>query len=216
MFFILFLLGLTIFEKQATSVYFTDSGLNFFEDNVEKSNSGDPLIRPVINIFDKNLIIEIRPTNKHLPSKIFNLSARTKLDEFFRKDKLSKENPPTVKDGYYDVFFNDKKVIERHRLKFGGVYAIIGTFGDKSYASIDTVTEPNSISMLWLVPQYAIITTGEIMFSVTGLEFAYSQSPSTMKSLLQASWLLTVAFGNLIVVLISKAHFFERRVSFTH
>lgn len=194
-------------------MYFTERGLGFFKDSVEKSNSGDPFIRPVINVNDGNLTIEIRPTSKHLPLKTFNMNPKTELDTFFSEEENSEKNPLTIKDGNYDVFFNKEKIIENHRLKFGGVYTIIGSYGNKIHASIDTVTEPNSVSMLWLVPQYAIITTGEIMFSVTGLEFAYSQSPSTMKSLLQASWLLTVAFGNLIVVLISEAHFFKRRVS---
>jgi dipeptide/tripeptide permease len=36
---------------------------------------------------------------------------------------------------------------------------------------------PQRISMLWQVPQTMVITAGEVMFSVTGLEFAYSQSP---------------------------------------
>jgi solute carrier family 15 (oligopeptide transporter), member 1 len=53
------------------------------------------------------------------------------------------------------------------------------------------------------------MTAGEVMFSVTGLEFAYSQAPTTMKSLLQACWLLTVAFGNVIVVIIAEAKIFE-------
>lgn len=52
------------------------------------------------------------------------------------------------------------------------------------------------------------MTAGEIMFSVTGLEFSYSQAPKSMKSILQACWLLTVAFGNLIVVFITKTHLF--------
>jgi solute carrier family 15 oligopeptide transporter 1 len=47
------------------------------------------------------------------------------------------------------------------------------------------------------------------MFSITGLEFAYSQAPSSMKSLVQASWLFTVAFGNIIVVIIAEAKFFH-------
>lgn len=42
------------------------------------------------------------------------------------------------------------------------------------------------------------------MFSVTGLEFSYSQAPTSMKSVLQALWLLTVTFGNILVVVIAK------------
>ena len=37
------------------------------------------------------------------------------------------------------------------------------------------LTQENSIHMLWLLPQYFVITTGEIMLSITGLEFSYSQ-----------------------------------------
>ena len=37
------------------------------------------------------------------------------------------------------------------------------------------LTQDNSVHMFWLFPQYLVITMGEIMFSVTGLEFSYSQ-----------------------------------------
>lgn len=67
--------------------------------------------------------------------------------------------------------------------------------------------------MLLLLPQYIIITMAEIMFSITGLEFSYSQAPSSMKSVMQACWLLTTAFGNLIVIIIEAAVPFENHVS---
>lgn len=35
--------------------------------------------------------------------------------------------------------------------------------------------KPNSVHMALQVPQYFFITAGEVMFSVTGLEFSYSQ-----------------------------------------
>lgn len=60
-----------------------------------------------------------------------------------------------------------------------------------------------------MIPQYILATAGEIMFSITGLEFSYSQAPRSMKSVLQACWLLTVAVGNLIVVLVTENRFFE-------
>ncbi|XP_023698372.1 solute carrier family 15 member 1 [Paramormyrops kingsleyae] len=64
---------------------------------------------------------------------------------------------------------------------------------------------PNSVHMAWLIPQYFILTTGEVVFSVTGLEFSYSQAPSNMKSVLQAGWLFTVAVGNIIVLIVAEA-----------
>lgn len=51
------------------------------------------------------------------------------------------------------------------------------------------------------------------MFSVTGLEFSFTQSPSSMKSVLQAFWLLTVTFGNIFVVIIAKIKLFEAQSS---
>lgn len=52
-----------------------------------------------------------------------------------------------------------------------------------------------TLPILWQVPQYVVMTAGEIMFSITGLEFAYSQAPDSMKSVVQSAWLLTVATG---------------------
>jgi len=36
-------------------------------------------------------------------------------------------------------------------------------------------SEPDSVSIALQIPMYILITAGEIMFSITGLEFAYSQ-----------------------------------------
>ena len=35
--------------------------------------------------------------------------------------------------------------------------------------------EPNEVPLLYQVPQYVVITMGEILFSISGLNFAYSQ-----------------------------------------
>ncbi|XP_026250363.1 solute carrier family 15 member 2 isoform X1 [Urocitellus parryii] len=62
----------------------------------------------------------------------------------------------------------------------------------------------NKMSIAWQLPQYILVTVAEVMFSVTGLEFSYSQAPSSMKSVLQAAWLLTVAVGNIIVLVVAQ------------
>ena len=60
----------------------------------------------------------------------------------------------------------------------------------------------NSVSIFLQIPQYVLITLGEVLFSVSGLEFAYQQAPLSMKSFLSACWQLTTAFGNLIIIII--------------
>ncbi|NXH26130.1 S15A1 protein, partial [Myiagra hebetior] len=72
---------------------------------------------------------------------------------------------------------------------------------------------PNTVHMAWQIPQYFLLTCGEVVFSVTGLEFSYSQAPSNMKSVLQAGWLLTVAVGNIIVLIVAGASKLDKQVS---
>jgi POT family proton-dependent oligopeptide transporter len=50
---------------------------------------------------------------------------------------------------------------------------------------------------------FLVLTTAEVMVSVTGLEFAYTQAPRRMKSLLMGCWLLAVSFGNLLVAFLA-------------
>lgn len=63
----------------------------------------------------------------------------------------------------------------------------------------------NSVSVLWQIIPYLLITMSEVLVSVTGLEFAYSQAPKRMKSTIMGFWLLSVALGNVLVALL--AHF---------
>lgn len=52
------------------------------------------------------------------------------------------------------------------------------------------------ISVLWQVPQITILSISEIFVSVTGLEFAYANSPDRLKAFLMALFLLTTAVGD--------------------
>ncbi|XP_060786047.1 solute carrier family 15 member 1-like [Neoarius graeffei] len=81
------------------------------------------------------------------------------------------------------------------------------TWAENCGGSIVTVEDihPNTVHIALQIPQYFFITAGEVVFSVTGLEFSYSQAPSNMKAVLQAGWLLTVAVGNIIVLIVATA-----------
>jgi POT family proton-dependent oligopeptide transporter len=56
----------------------------------------------------------------------------------------------------------------------------------------------------WQLLAYLIITAAEILISITGLEFAYTQAPKAMKSTLMSFWLLTVFTGNIFVAFLNS------------
>ncbi len=60
-----------------------------------------------------------------------------------------------------------------------------------------------SVPVLWQVVQYLIMTQAEVMVSITGLEFAYTQAPKAMKSTVMGFWLLSVSLGNILVAVLS-------------
>ncbi|XP_014274042.1 peptide transporter family 1 isoform X1 [Halyomorpha halys] len=105
--------------------------------------------------------------------------------------------------GWYSITVNGKFIADI-KLKQGGIYVLMleGNL-DNMTSKLLTVVKPNGMSMLWQIPQYVVITSAEIMFSITGLEFSYSESPDSMKSVIMSLWLLTDSFGNIIVLIIA-------------
>jgi len=76
--------------------------------------------------------------------------------------------------------------------------------------AIDNEDE-KAVPIYMQLPQYVLLAAGEIMVSITGLEYAYTQAPRTMKSIIMSGWLLTVAFGNLIVVIVAESSVIDDR-----
>jgi POT family proton-dependent oligopeptide transporter len=62
----------------------------------------------------------------------------------------------------------------------------------------------------WQVIPYLLMTVAEVLVSVTGLEFAYTQAPARMKSTIMGLWLLTVALGNVLVAFLAGFQGMER------
>jgi POT family proton-dependent oligopeptide transporter len=58
-------------------------------------------------------------------------------------------------------------------------------------------------SVNWQFFAYVILTLGETMVSITGLEFSYTQAPNKMKSAVMALWLFTVSMGNLFTAAVN-------------
>lgn len=65
----------------------------------------------------------------------------------------------------------------------------------------------NTVNILWLIPQYFVITFGEVLNSATGNEFIYTQAPLSMKSVVGSFWFLTTCIGNLINIVLVEVKF---------
>jgi proton-dependent oligopeptide transporter, POT family len=63
----------------------------------------------------------------------------------------------------------------------------------------------DAVSIMWQIAPYALLTFGEVLVSATGLEFAYSQAPPSMKGVIMSFWMLSVTFGNVWVLLTNAA-----------
>uniref|UniRef100_H2Y3X7 Uncharacterized protein n=1 Tax=Ciona savignyi TaxID=51511 RepID=H2Y3X7_CIOSA len=92
----------------------------------------------------------------------------------------------------------------------GGVYTVV-LIADQWLQNITIHhMNPNNINIAWMLPQYFVITVGEVFLSITGLEFSYTQAPPSMKSVM-GFWLLTVSMGSVIVLVIAKSKMIARQ-----
>lgn len=65
------------------------------------------------------------------------------------------------------------------------------------------------LNIAWQFFPYLTITIAEVMISITGLEFAYTQAPKSMKSTIMSFWMLTTFLGNVYVAFVAKINVFE-------
>ncbi|CAH0578083.1 unnamed protein product [Chrysodeixis includens] len=180
-------------EKTANSFFVNKDGIYNFTDNNDKAIDGVN-VRFLTNIKEP-VYISIEDKKNRQVLRIHSGNT-TQL-------KIPK--------GVSNVLVDGNLVLKGFDFKSGAVYTInvyedvLGAYS----ANPVMITPYNSVHILWLIPQYVVMTMGEVMFSVTGLEFSFTQAPASMKSVLTSVWLLTVAFGNLIVVLIVEGNFLD-------
>ena len=69
---------------------------------------------------------------------------------------------------------------------------------------LQTPTTLASIHIFWQLPQHFLMAVSSILFMTNIMEFTYSEAPTSMKSMVQAAFLLTRAAGNLLVILVAE------------
>uniref|UniRef100_A0A8C2A4R4 Solute carrier family 15 member 1 n=1 Tax=Cyprinus carpio TaxID=7962 RepID=A0A8C2A4R4_CYPCA len=186
----------------------------------------------VVNTYSTTLNVTISP-NEHLLIESFGVQLHTSKHTYstiscmFVNGYTADLNitnldsiEPSATTNYTLVNQGKRDFVLRHgeqwcefsrKFGFGASYTFLIPSTDFLYSPdiCESITEvedmkPNSVHMALQIPQYFLITTGEVMFSVTGLQFSYSQAPKNMKSVLQAGWLCTNAVGNIIVLIVAE------------
>jgi POT family proton-dependent oligopeptide transporter len=84
-----------------------------------------------------------------------------------------------------------------------GLFIMAGGFSIIAIAQ-GLIDKGQTPSIAWQVIAYAIITTAEVMISVTCLEFSYTQAPRKMKSIVMGVFLASVTVGNLITSFVTQ------------
>ncbi|XP_074857825.1 solute carrier family 15 member 2 isoform X2 [Carettochelys insculpta] len=196
----------TVEEKAVYSliVYKSEGNLSshLITDMENKPTKGQAAVR-FINTLDQDVNITAGKVSVIRVSKNYSVSDYTNLDR-------GRYNKVKCKTGTGEF------TLDLGLLDFGASYTIAITKNSTdTFQAHKTEDIPaNNVHIAWQLPQYMLISAGEVMFSVTGLAFSYSQAPVSMKSVLQAGWLLTVAFGNVIVLIVAQAAPLEQWAEF--
>lgn len=84
-----------------------------------------------------------------------------------------------------------------------GLFVMIGSFAIVAMLQqwIDQGGRP---SVFWQALAYLIVTAAEVMVSITALEFAYTQAPRKMKSVIMALFLMSVSLGNYFTMAVNQ------------
>lgn len=126
-------------ENATTHAYF---------DNTQKSRIGWPKLRILSNIQSADDFVTIKESDGTVR---FNQTRNfTELMD--------------VPGSKYEIFVGSKMIVNDIEMKLGGVYTLMiqERLAGEFFTLLSIVTEPNSMNILWLIPQYVVMTLGEV------------------------------------------------------
>lgn len=113
---------------------------------------------------------------------------------------------PIYTYGIYPFFGKFYPLTALRRMGWGFMVAATG-FAAAAFIQYP-IDSGAQVHIMWQSLQYTLMTAAEVMISITGLTFAYTQAPKSMKSTIMSFWLLSVFIGNLLTAFIVKISIF--------
>lgn len=83
-----------------------------------------------------------------------------------------------------------------------GMFVTAASFGIVGFLQV-LIDQGQVVNIGWQAIAWLVLTMAEVLVSITGLEFAYTQAPPAMKSTIMSLFLLTVTIGNLFTSAVS-------------
>jgi POT family proton-dependent oligopeptide transporter len=77
-----------------------------------------------------------------------------------------------------------------------GMFLTVAAFSIASLVQ-ETIDQGGTPHIGWQLLAYVVLTSAEVMISITCLEFSYTQAPARMKSFVMAFFMMSIAAGNL-------------------
>jgi len=85
-----------------------------------------------------------------------------------------------------------------------GLFVTVAAFAIPTWLQLN-IDNGGTPHIAWQLLAYLVLTSAEVMVSITCLEFSYTQAPKTMKSFVMAFFMMSIAAGNLFT---SAVNFF--------
>lgn len=143
-------------ERTATSFFFTgiDSlEVEMFEDSPEKSRRGWPFVTVLANLRSATSRVRLVENGNERYNQLGNFTDQVDIPA-----------------GWYNTFVDDIELDSNKELRLGGVYTVIvSQAGATAQSKLFIITQPNSMNMMWLIPQYVTMTLGEVRLSINFL-----------------------------------------------
>ena len=135
-------------------------------------------------------------------------ATRLNLHDLFEPEQLQILNPLEI---MILIPLFDKLIYPTLEIKYGynlkptrrmeyGMFLAAVSFFASAWLEYCIQQKPDTqiVSVMCQIPQITILTVAEILLNVTGLEFAYSQAPTSMQALILALYLFMTTIGDML------------------